>query len=958
MASSYVQPKSRLNHYQPIFHSRYPSYSNNPKKPPQEQAAVYSEKQPPHFPESLVTRIMPAPPLGPSTPNAPTVASTVQDRLAKLEASLPAMHEGYQREIAALRGEVESLKGLLTSPSSKPSLNKNATPFVPGPAPMTPPTPVDFKRPSPLALPFPPNNNHNNNNARVFPSDSDVPSSPAVTPFDLLPPHEQIYSLSQQVNVLSTTISQMLTTLLATPNPSVGPMSLGSSGRMIQAGAGCGLEGPSSPSTPLFPTGSTQIGAAGSKVLAPQPPPPRRAATHRHPGNLIIAPPLPSPLPPPQTNDPTDASQSRPNSHLRLRLFSPTCQTPVSASTPMSPLSYDPSSMNGCGASPMNSLAGKWEQLGIGGDVLRAIVRFGVGPPSKTQQKSIPNMLLGKDLISQSNPIQERIQSYIIPALQLVVNDMNGSSANQGNNQGVMKCGPAAGGSLKGANHINTSVKVLVIAATLDEAAQAHRLARGIAALLPHPPKIVHCGASASSSVPEVSEPMGMAPHTEPHLLIGTPSKLLDPVNGLRGYTFDASSFICVILDEMDQLLARNLSDMVTSLMAFLPPNNASPGGGGPPGSSSLPSDQQQQQAAILLPIAKHESETGSSCSPCTSISASDEWSSAALRQSPHPSTGSGNEGKMMGRQTCIFSCTVPQDVLAYARSLNLRVKVIVRREENNTNHSGSSKDGSGGSTMTGMGSKMELGSGEGRTPHLSTFPWTNQTGNGNSSSTHQLLRQLVSQFYYRVDHSPLSSSSSSLIPRERKLQALVDLLFRNEVAALRAGKGPLVIIYCNSVDSVDVVSRTLAQHHIDVMALHQDMGPTMRHSLLTKFGQAGRDPSASSPVDEGPSACCKSMKVLVVYDVLSKTLADISKEQPSIVINFELPRAVEDYIHRAGCIISIMNNARRASLPSHTNQQPPDAALINLVNAGSEIETIKSIESFYRCKIQELLTC
>ncbi|KNZ43809.1 uncharacterized protein VP01_984g8 [Puccinia sorghi] len=933
MASSYVQAKSRLNHYQPIFHSRYPpSYSsNNPKKPPQEQAAV----------------LMPAPPLGQSNPNAPTVASSVQDRLAKLEASLPAMHEGYQREISALRGEVESLKGLLT-PSSKPSLNKNATPFVPGPAPMTPPTPVDFQRPSPLALAFPPNNNHNNNN-RVFPSDSDIPSSPAVTPFDLLPPHEQIYSLSQQVNVLSSTISQLLTTLLATSNPSVVPLSLGSSGRMIPAGSGCGLEGtPSSPSAGLFPTSATQIASAGNKALAPQPPPPRRAATHRHPGNLIITPSLPSPLLPPQSNDPTDASQSRPHGHLRLRLFSPTCQTPVSASTPMSPLSCDPSSMNGCGTSPMNSLAGKWEQLGIGGDVLRAIVRFGVGPPSKTQQKSIPNMLLGKDLISQSNPIQERIQSYIIPALQLVMNEANGSSVYQGHNNGVMKCGPAAGGALKSANHINTSVKVLVIAATLDEAAQAHRLARGIAALLPHPPKIVHCGASPSSSVPDVSEPMGMAQHTEPHILIGTPSKLLDPVNGLRGYTFDASSFICVILDEMDQLLARNLSDMVTSLMTFLPPNS-SPGGGGL-GSSSYPSDQQ----AILNPSGKHESETCSSSSPCPSISASDEWSSGALRQSPHTSSGSGHEGRMMGRQTCIFSCTVPQDVLIYARSLNLRVKVIVRREENNPNNPASCKDG-GGSGMTGMGSKMELVSGEVRTPHLSTFPWTNQTGNGNSSSTHQLLRQLVSQFYYRADQSPLSSS---LIPRERKLQALVELLFRKEVAALRAGKGQLVIIYCNSVDSVEVVSRALAQHHIDVIALHQDMGPTMRHSLRNKFGRDSSASSSLSSVDDGRTASCKSMKVLVVYDVLSKTLADISKDQPSIVINFELPRAVEDYIHRAGCIISTMNSSRRASVPGNTNQQQQDAALINLVNAGSEIETIKSIESFYRCKIQELLSC
>lgn len=829
----------------------------------------------------------------------PTSASSLQERLTKLEASLPAMHEAYQREISALRGEVESFKGFLIS--KPPSLNKNATPFVPGPIPMTPPTPVDFKRPSPLTLAFP----------NLSGPDSDIPSAitpSGIAPFDLLPPHEQIYSLSQQVNVLSTTISQLLTTLLATPNGPVManlPLPLASA-RMTPPYGPNGTS--SSPPTGFHPNSSAPI-AHGNTISTPQPPSAR--AAQRHPGNLIITPSLSSPIPPSSNpaDPPLSASQARPNSHLRLRLFSPTGQPPVSCSTPLSPLSYD-NSINSCTAAPMNSLAGKWEQLGIAGEVLRAIVRFGVGPPSKTQQKSIPNMLLGKDLISQSNPIQERIQSYIIPALQLIVNDMKGPMSIP---NGVSKCAPVT------PVKCNTSVKVLVIAATLDEAAQAHRLARGIAALLPNPPQIVHCGAQ---SAVEVTEPVGAAQHTEPHLLIGTPSKLLDPVNGLRGYTFDASSFICVILDEMDQLLARNLSDMVTSLMTFLPSI-----------SSAGTHSSETSQPSLPLLSTKHETDTSSS--PPTSTGAPEDWSSSQLRQSPNNSASSlcNSDGRTLGRQTCIFSCTVPQDVLAYARSLNLRVKVIVRREENNNSTSCNSP-----SVITPMASNFDLG--DPRTPHLTSFPWTNQTGNGNSTNTHQLLRHL-SQFYYRAEPTTFTSPN----PRERKLQSLIELLFHQEVTSLRAGRGQLVIIYCNSVDSVEVVSCALVQNKIDVIALHQDMGPATRHSLLAKFGQAARESS-----DDARS---KTMKVLVVYDVLSKTLADISKDQPSIVINFELPRAVEDYIHRAGCIISIMNGSqsRRAS----ANGSNQDAALINLVNAGNEIDTIKSIEGFYRCKIQEL---
>jgi hypothetical protein len=257
------------------------------------------------------------------SPATPTGPNSLQDRLAKLEASLPAIHDAYQREISILRAEVESLKGLL---GPKPSLNKNAAPFVPGPAPMTPPTPVDFKRPSPLVLVAP---------------DSDTPSSitpPGMAPFDLLPQHEQIYSLSQQVNVLSTTMSQLLTTLLTTPNgPATPNLSLPLMNARITSP--CGPNGtPTSPPPSLYPSNPGPT-SHGNKANPPQPPLGRGA--QRHPGNLIIPPPLPSPLPP--NNNPTDsqlgASQPRPNAHLRLRLFSPTtCQTPVSSSAPMSPL--------------------------------------------------------------------------------------------------------------------------------------------------------------------------------------------------------------------------------------------------------------------------------------------------------------------------------------------------------------------------------------------------------------------------------------------------------------------------------------------------------------------------------------------------------------------------------------------------------------------------------------------
>lgn len=898
MGSTILPPvKFPMHYYQPIGQSKFPpGFHFNHKTSDQ----LFPENSP-NFTEFAASNLMTS---GNTSTSPRNYIGSVQERLGKLEVLLPIIHDVYRGEIATLRAEIESLKRQLTS---KTTLNKNATTFVPGPTPLTPTTPIDCRRTSHLGLTVP-----------NIGQEPELLTPPRHKSFELSTHHDQIQSLSRQVNILSSTVSQLITVLLASPNGSSAPINSNSLVSSPSINPPCHLHGPppSSPTT-HFPTGSSPTPHIG-QVNHSKPAPPR--AGQRNQAHLTIA--QLQPLDPslPQNIHKTDGppfSQmgvcaSLPRSNLRLKLLSPTvCHTPLSAPSPLSPLSHEPSAILSA-AAPTNSLAAKWEQLGITGDVLRAIVRYGVGPPSKTQQKTIPNMLLGKDLISQSNPIQERIQSYIITALQLIMNEINGTSSSI-NDQVASSQYINFSGKAKG----NNSVKVLVITATLDEASQAHRLARGIAALLTQPIKIEHCG--SSEPLLDFTDP-NPHHHSQPHLLIGTPSKLLDSVNGLRGYTFDAQSFSCVILDEMDQLLARNLSDMVTSLMAFLPSNCA---------------EINQSNQSVSPP--QHEADAIAS-HPVANGSPGEWTSSRQLRQSPQnsvTSSASGSESRtnFPGRQTCIFSCTVPQEVLTYARTLNVRAKVIIRRDDGN--NSGTSSYLS--SALTPLASCFDTS--DPRTPHLTNFPWTNQSGNGNSSSTHQLLRNLA-QYYYYSD----SVVYASLNIRERKLRALTELLVNSEVSSLRAGRGQLVIIYCNSVDSVETVSYALEQKKIDVLALYQDMGPAARHLLLANFGKAARHSADHSAIT--------SIKALVVYDVLAKTLADMSKDQPSLVINYELPRAVEDYIHRAGCIINLMNHSENKRVGASFNNH---AALINLVNNSNEMETVKSIESYYRCKIQQV---
>lgn len=61
-------------------------------------------------------------------------------------------------------------------------------------------------------------------------------------------------------------------------------------------------------------------------------------------------------------------------------------------------------------------------------------------------------------------------------------------------------------------------------------------------------------------------------------------------------------------------------------------------------------------------------------------------------------------------------------------------------------------------------------------------------------------------------------------------------------------------------------------------------MGQSSRHAIMTKF-RSGNNRTGGGK------------KVLVVYDALCRTLTDVP--QVPLVINYDLPRAVEDYVHR-----------------------------------------------------------
>jgi translation initiation factor 4A len=86
-------------------------------------------------------------------------------------------------------------------------------------------------------------------------------------------------------------------------------------------------------------------------------------------------------------------------------------------------------------------------------------------------------------------------------------------------------------------------------------------------------------------------------------------------------------------------------------------------------------------------------------------------------------------------------------------------------------------------------------------------------------------------------------------------------------------------IIYCNSRRIVEILTRKLMEEDFSVAAIHGDMPQKERNIIMDDFRNGVN-------------------RVLISTDLLSR---GIDIQQVSIVINYDIPQTVENYIHRIG---------------------------------------------------------
>ena len=208
-----------------------------------------------------------------------------------------------------------------------------------------------------------------------------------------------------------------------------------------------------------------------------------------------------------------------------------------------------------------------------------------------------------------------------------------------------------------------------MISTTVDQATQAQRMIRDLGSPIGVKSAL---GVGSTSPGGDLSQELRLLQQNVPHIICGTPQKLHALFTAPGGLSGADVRFL--VLDEVDQLIARNLHEFVFNIIKLLPPprSRALGNGSGTPGSTPQ------------MPFQNFEANGSTSSLLTPSQTLTRRLSN--IGSSPPMEAANGSSAQIE-RQTALFSNTVPQDVLNLASAIQLRepVRVLVRRDGNVT---------------------------------------------------------------------------------------------------------------------------------------------------------------------------------------------------------------------------------------------------------------------------------
>ena len=123
-------------------------------------------------------------------------------------------------------------------------------------------------------------------------------------------------------------------------------------------------------------------------------------------------------------------------------------------------------------------------------------------------------------------------------------------------------------------------------------------------------------------------------------------------------------------------------------------------------------------------------------------------------------------------------------------------------------------------------------------------------------------------------------------------------------------------IIYANTRRKVEIISEYMISKNFTVSQIHGDMDAREREQVMKEF-RAGKS------------------RILIATDIIAR---GIDIQQVSLVINFDIPRNKENYIHRIG----------------RSGRHGRKGVAINFITR-EDVRSLKEIESFYSTQIEEM---
>jgi len=159
-----------------------------------------------------------------------------------------------------------------------------------------------------------------------------------------------------------------------------------------------------------------------------------------------------------------------------------------------------------------------------------------------------------------------------------------------------------------------------------------------------------------------------------------------------------------------------------------------------------------------------------------------------------------------------------------------------------------------------------------------------------------ELTLEGIRQFYISVERE------------EFKLETLCDLYETLNITQ--------AVIFCNTRKKVDDLTNKMRAKEFTVSSTHGDISQKEREIILTEFRTG-------------------SSRVLITTDLLAR---GIDVHQVSLVINYDLPRNLENYIHRIG----------------RSGRFGRKGVAINFVTHDDH-RTIRELEQFYNTQIEEM---